>query len=115
MSQVTLDKVIELMTSRHTSEIKDRHAAMIRRVCSSKSIYADGFPYKELDKVINIIQLLLDGIKTEELQSHAARSDRSKENGIEDNEKYKQSELIDPRCRLIAHCKKDFQKEKMYK
>ena len=113
MNQVTLDKVIELMTSRHTSEIKDRHAAMIRRVCSSKSIYADGFPYKELDKVINIIQLLLDGIKAGEDQGNLGISDRSKDNGIKENEKIKQSELIDPLCRLITHCKKDFQKEKM--
>ncbi|OMJ83633.1 hypothetical protein SteCoe_15422 [Stentor coeruleus] len=89
MSQVSLDKAIELMTSRHTSQIKDRHAAMIRRVCSSKSVYAEGFPYKELDKVIQIVELLLEGIRA----------------GSE--------ELIDPLCRLITHCKKDFKKEKM--
>ena len=89
MNQVTLEKAIELMTSRHTAQIKDRHAAMIRRICSEKSIYSDGFPYKELDKVIQIVGLLLDGIKS--------GSD----------------ELIDPLSILITHCKKDFKKEKM--
>ena len=89
MNQVSLDKAIELMTSRHTAQIKDRHAAMIRRICSDKSIYSDGFPYKELDKVIQIVGLLLDGIKA----------------GSE--------ELIDPLSRLITHCKKDFKKERM--
>jgi cilia- and flagella-associated protein 69 len=89
MSQVSLEKTIELMTSRHTAQIKDRHASMIRRVCSSKSVYADGFPYKELDLVIQIIQLLQEGIR-----------DGS-------------DELIDPLARLITHCRKDFKKEKM--
>lgn len=89
MSQVNLDKAIDLMTSRHTSQIKDRHAAMIRRICSDKSSYSQGFPYKELDKVIQIVNLLLEDIHS----------------GYED--------LIEPLCRLITHCKKDFKKEKM--
>lgn len=89
MNQVSLDKAIELMTSRHTSQIKDRHAAMIRRICSDKSGYSEGFHYKDLDKIIQIIQLLLDGIKAGS------------------------QELVDPLSRLINHCKKDFKKEKM--
>ena len=89
MDQVSLDKTIELMTSRHTSQIKDRHAAMIRRVCSDKSVYADGFSYKDLEKVIQIVGLLLDGI----------------DSGSQ--------ELAEPLSRLITHCKKDFKKSKM--
>lgn len=89
MEQVSLDKTIELMTSRHTAQIKDRHAAMIRRVCSDKSIYAEGFPYKDLDKVIHIVGLLLDSIQSGS------------------------PELSEPLSRLITHCKKDFKKEKM--
>lgn len=112
MSQVTLDKVIELMTSRHTADIKDRHAAMIRRVCSQKSIYADGFPYKELDKVITIIDLLLTGIQEDE------KNEKEREAGLEsyrnsENDEKKISELIDPLCKLVNHCRKDFKKEKM--
>ncbi|CAG9327086.1 unnamed protein product [Blepharisma stoltei] len=89
MSNVSLEKAIELMTSRHTSQLKDRHAAMVRRICSTKSQYAEGFYYKDLDKVIEIIKLL--------------------NKGIEEGSK----ELVEPLCRLINHCKIQFRKEQM--
>lgn len=89
MSNVSLEKAIELMTSRHTSQLKDRHAAMIRRICSSKSQYAEGFYYKDLDKVIEIITLLHSQIQAGD------------------------DELIEPLCRLINHCKILFRKDKM--
>ena len=54
---VSYDKVISLFTSRHSSELYDRHVAAIHRMCRSA---ANGFAIRELPKVEQVLVFTLE-------------------------------------------------------
>jgi len=87
-SNVTLENAITLITSKYTAERIDRHAAMVRRICSDKSPYSEGFYFKDLEVVMNLVEILIKGIE-------------------EGKQEYFQALQT-----LINHCKLDFRKEK---
>lgn len=62
-ANLTLAKAIHLITSKHTSQLKDRHVATVRRICSEKSSYSEGFWYKDLEEVNQLIGLLNEGLQ----------------------------------------------------
>ena len=51
------DKVISLFTSRHSSELYDRHVAAIHRMCRSAT---NGFAIRELPKVEQVLIFTLE-------------------------------------------------------
>lgn len=60
---VSYDKVINLFTHRHSSELYDRHVAAIHRMCRSA---ADGFAIRELPKIEQILKFTLELLRSSE-------------------------------------------------
>ena len=62
--EMDLDQVIELFESKHTADLADRHAQSIQQLCSemNNELAQDGFFYKELDKVTQVLRLVLNGL-----------------------------------------------------
>ena len=67
-----LDKIFDLFEQKHTAELSDRHAAAINQLCSDKlgggsisdlEASKNGFYYKELPKVAQIVYHCFEGIK----------------------------------------------------
>lgn len=89
MSDLTLEKTLELIQSRYTAQLEDRHVAMVRRICSTESPYESGFYYKDLPQLMELIQLLHEGFQ-------AGRSS-----------------YADALVRLVRHCGFEFKKVRM--
>ena len=64
-----LEQIIELFESKHTSDLADRHAQSIQQLCQemNNELAQEGFFYKELDLVTQVLRLILDGLHHEKV------------------------------------------------
>ena len=60
----SLDHIIQLFESRHTSELSDRHKGAIEKLCKeyNPEDEEDGFYYDELQRLAHIIHLSFTSI-----------------------------------------------------
>lgn len=67
---MNLDQVIELIESKHTADEADRHAQSIEQLCSEMNNEASkcGFLICELDKVTQVLRLLLNGLHNDKFE-----------------------------------------------
>ena len=61
--------MIELFESKHTADLADRHAQSIQQLCSemNNELAQEGFFYEELDKVCQVLRLILNGLNNEKV------------------------------------------------
>ena len=64
-----LDQVIELFREKHTADLADRHAQSIQQLCSemNNELAREGFYFCDLDKVTEVLRLILDGLSNQKV------------------------------------------------
>ena len=107
---MNIKQVIELFESKHTADLADRHAQSINQLCAEMRSSDQGFFFKKLDRVDQLLRLILQGLQNNKFELIAALSNllavlnipfQKKRSSDEFKEVHKIPEMLNALCDLI--------------